>query len=171
MTAYQIAPDLDDDEALALYPIGPIDPTANPIATVHLASAAPMLAAAPLMLAALEIARIGANDIGPAGARAYVITTIEAAIAAATATPIPADLAQASDSHTCAVCRRPEADCSAAPYPDVIGDRGEGQAILTNHYTCPECGTDWQDEWSCAVDDDCPNCGARHISPHESQEN
>lgn len=39
-----------------------------------------------------------------------------------------------------------------------------------NHYTCPECGCDWTDEWSAMCDDDCPACGCRHIEPHDSEE-
>jgi len=27
-----------------------------------------------------------------------------------------------------------------------------------NHYLCPDCGTDWVDEWSCTCDDRCPIC-------------
>lgn len=26
-------------------------------------------------------------------------------------------------------------------------------------YTCAECGTHWNSEWSCTCDDDCPECG------------
>jgi hypothetical protein len=26
------------------------------------------------------------------------------------------------------------------------------------YYECP-CGCTWQDEWDCACDDDCPECG------------
>ena len=25
-------------------------------------------------------------------------------------------------------------------------------------YLCPECATEWTDEWSCACDDRCPTC-------------
>ena len=32
------------------------------------------------------------------------------------------------------------------------------------------CGSDWSGEWSCPCDDDCPHCGARHMSPHESDD-
>lgn len=39
-----------------------------------------------------------------------------------------------------------------------------------NHYTCERCGHDWEDEWSCQCDDDCPACGARHMSPHTCDE-
>lgn len=39
-----------------------------------------------------------------------------------------------------------------------------------NHYECDECGETWADEWSCTCDDDCPNCGARHVSPVDSQD-
>ena len=27
-----------------------------------------------------------------------------------------------------------------------------------NHYRCPECSTEWTDEWSCMCDDRCPEC-------------
>ncbi len=39
-----------------------------------------------------------------------------------------------------------------------------------NYYECPKCEYAWQDYWNCQVDDDCPHCGCRHISPMESQE-
>jgi hypothetical protein len=38
-------------------------------------------------------------------------------------------------------------------------------AWYRNHYHCGDCGTDWEDEWSCNCDDDCPSCGSRHWSP------
>jgi hypothetical protein len=28
----------------------------------------------------------------------------------------------------------------------------------------------WEDEWSCMSDDDCPQCGARHMSPYQSDD-
>lgn len=40
-------------------------------------------------------------------------------------------------------------------------------AWFLNYYTCDRCGGDWTDEWSCMCDDDCPDCGARHMSPHK----
>jgi len=43
-------------------------------------------------------------------------------------------------------------------------------AWFRNHYTCARCGKEWSDEWSAMCDDDCPRCGARHMSPHESIE-
>ena len=43
-------------------------------------------------------------------------------------------------------------------------------AWFLNYYTCDRCGDDWTDEWSCTCDDDCPNCGARHMSPDESDD-
>lgn len=39
-----------------------------------------------------------------------------------------------------------------------------------NHYECSECGTAWSDQWSCACNDECPQCGAGDIEPHESNE-
>jgi hypothetical protein len=41
-------------------------------------------------------------------------------------------------------------------------------AWFRNHYDCDRCGGDWTDEWSCTCDDDCPHCGARHMSPTDS---
>jgi hypothetical protein len=43
-------------------------------------------------------------------------------------------------------------------------------AWFLNYYTCDRCGEDWTDEWSCTCDDDCPNCGARHMSPDDSDD-
>jgi len=43
-------------------------------------------------------------------------------------------------------------------------------AWFLNHYECDRCGRDWTDEWSCMCDDDCPHCGARHMSPSESDD-
>lgn len=40
-----------------------------------------------------------------------------------------------------------------------------GKGVL-NEYTCPACGTEWESEWDCACDDDCPSCGLRAISPN-----
>lgn len=37
-----------------------------------------------------------------------------------------------------------------------------------NEYTCCHCGNAWKDEYDACPDDDCPRCGARHISPHTS---
>jgi len=42
--------------------------------------------------------------------------------------------------------------------------------IQTNHYTCPKCATEWQDDWNCACNDECPSCGLSDIEPHESQD-
>lgn len=39
-----------------------------------------------------------------------------------------------------------------------------------NHYQCDRCEFIWDDEWSCMCDDDCPSCGARHMSPCESDD-
>lgn len=49
------------------------------------------------------------------------------------------------------------------------GDDDNPSGIL-NHYTCYACAYEWSDEWDCGCDDDCPECGARHCSPHTSEE-
>lgn len=43
-------------------------------------------------------------------------------------------------------------------------------ALFRNHYRCARCNRPWTDEWSTTYDDDCPHCGARHMSPCESEE-
>ena len=43
-------------------------------------------------------------------------------------------------------------------------------AWFRNCYHCTRCNTCWTDEWSCTCDDDCPNCGARHWSPVQSDD-
>jgi len=43
-------------------------------------------------------------------------------------------------------------------------------AWFRNHYECARCGSYWTDEWSCTCDDDCPHCGARHMSPVDSED-
>jgi len=43
-------------------------------------------------------------------------------------------------------------------------------AWFANHYRCARCERTWRDEWSCMCDDDCPHCGARHMSPYVSED-
>ena len=38
-----------------------------------------------------------------------------------------------------------------------------------NHYKCERCGCEWMDEWSAMSDDDCPDCGYRHMTPFDSE--
>jgi predicted nucleic acid-binding Zn-ribbon protein len=43
-------------------------------------------------------------------------------------------------------------------------------AWYRNFYHCTDCGTAWDDEWSCCCDDECPNCGSRNWSPYASED-
>jgi hypothetical protein len=43
-------------------------------------------------------------------------------------------------------------------------------AWYCNYYKCARCDYEWQDEWSCTCDDDCPECGARHMTPYDSDD-
>lgn len=46
---------------------------------------------------------------------------------------------------------------------------GDPQTLkFRNHYECL-CGSVWWDDWSCIVDDDCPQCGL-NCSPSESED-
>jgi hypothetical protein len=42
--------------------------------------------------------------------------------------------------------------------------------MFENFYLCPRCDKEWQDEWDCQCDDDCPYCELRHISPYKSED-
>ena len=37
-------------------------------------------------------------------------------------------------------------------------------------YVCYECNKPFEDYWSSCVDSDCPDCGARNVSPFDSKE-
>jgi hypothetical protein len=43
-------------------------------------------------------------------------------------------------------------------------------AWYRNCYTCARCEYDWTDEWPCTCEDDCPECGARHMTPYDSND-
>jgi DNA-directed RNA polymerase subunit RPC12/RpoP len=42
--------------------------------------------------------------------------------------------------------------------------------LFRNFYRCASCGNTWRDVWSATCDDDCPHCGARHMSPYKSED-
>jgi DNA-directed RNA polymerase subunit RPC12/RpoP len=42
--------------------------------------------------------------------------------------------------------------------------------MFQNFYRCASCGHEWTDIWSATCDDDCPHCGARHMSPYKSED-
>jgi hypothetical protein len=52
----------------------------------------------------------------------------------------------------------------------VHDDYEQGTTWWTNHYRCPCCRHEWEDGWDAQVDDDCPNCGLRHISCYFSDD-
>lgn len=43
------------------------------------------------------------------------------------------------------------------------------ETCFHNFYYCPTCDVSWEDDWSCACDDDCPECGISY-SPEKSEE-
>ena len=43
-------------------------------------------------------------------------------------------------------------------------------AWFLNHYKCERCKGTWSDQWSCTCDDECPHCGARDMTPAESED-
>lgn len=40
--------------------------------------------------------------------------------------------------------------------------------LFLNFYQCPECGHDWTDHYPHQVDDTCPQCHCRNVSPYDS---
>lgn len=55
-------------------------------------------------------------------------------------------------------------------WPEANEDGREEERQFLNHYNCPSCAHEWSSEWSATCDDECPECGARHISPTTSEE-
>ena len=49
-----------------------------------------------------------------------------------------------------------------------IARESRAVAMFVNFYLCDRCGGVWRDVWSATCDDDCPHCGARHMSPYRS---
>ena len=45
-------------------------------------------------------------------------------------------------------------------------DADNGQ-WFRNFYTCPMCEFEWSDEWSRALDKDCPTCGT-DVTPYDT---
>jgi hypothetical protein len=43
-------------------------------------------------------------------------------------------------------------------------------AWYCNYYKCERCEYEWQDEWSCMCEDDCPDCGARHMTAYDADD-
>ena len=43
-------------------------------------------------------------------------------------------------------------------------------AWFLNLYKCDRCRRRWADEWSCMCDDECPHCGARDLTPYNSED-
>lgn len=48
--------------------------------------------------------------------------------------------------------------------------RPEPAPRYRNYYRCERCGHEWNDEWSCQCDDECPSCGARDMTPYRSED-
>jgi hypothetical protein len=54
--------------------------------------------------------------------------------------------------------------------PDELSTDSDGLPLrFVNSYHCEPCGESWDDEWSCACDDECPACGKAY-SPEESKD-
>lgn len=63
--------------------------------------------------------------------------------------------------------------CGAALESGQNGDCDECQEDapeFINHYKCYRCAHSWADQWTAQCDDDCPECGARHVSPFKSED-
>jgi hypothetical protein len=41
--------------------------------------------------------------------------------------------------------------------------------ICRNFYRCARCGHEWTQVWPNQCDGDCPQCGLRHIAPHNNE--
>lgn len=43
-------------------------------------------------------------------------------------------------------------------------DAEDEERLLNIEYRCPNCGHEWEEQWSCACDSECPKCGTQDIS-------
>ena len=64
----------------------------------------------------------------------------------------------------------PPASCERGRFEMNTDSGRECENIFVNYYRCDRCGHEWTDAWSCQCGDDCPNCGARHMSPYKSDD-
>lgn len=58
---------------------------------------------------------------------------------------------------------------SASTASDSDDSDDDGQWFI-NLFRCPSCDAEWHDEWSCIVNNDCPECEARDIEPYDSKQ-
>lgn len=52
----------------------------------------------------------------------------------------------------------------------MTGKAGRKVAWYRNMYQCSACGAEWEDEWSCTCDDECPNCSDSDYTPIDSED-
>jgi hypothetical protein len=43
-------------------------------------------------------------------------------------------------------------------------------AWFRNFYQCYRCDAEWDGNWSCMVDEECPNCEAKDIAPSDADD-
>lgn len=48
--------------------------------------------------------------------------------------------------------------------------QSEQERLLDIEYRCPNCGHEWTEQWSCACDSECANCGTPDITASEWEE-
>lgn len=63
-----------------------------------------------------------------------------------------------------------EAIAQALGEPIPAAQEEESEPLLNIHYHCPKCSHDWQEQWSCACDSECPECGESDIQASEWEE-
>lgn len=57
------------------------------------------------------------------------------------------------------------ADCFASlDAEDEETFNAEEERLLNIEYRCPKCRHEWQEQWSCACDSECPECGTKNIA-------
>src|SRR4051794_24312218 len=61
-------------------------------------------------------------------------------------------------------------DVEPDPARQLTGDINMLLCRMLNHYACPRCQYRWSDRWPGEVDNDCPQCGARHVDTYLTEE-
>lgn len=56
------------------------------------------------------------------------------------------------------------AELDAADQAAFDTNETKDEPMLDIEYGCPECGHEWQEQWTSACDSECPNCGTEDIT-------
>jgi hypothetical protein len=60
--------------------------------------------------------------------------------------------------------------CMHEGQADMCDDCRQDAPAVRNLFQCPICEHEWSDIWTSEAAEDCPNCGARNVTPYDTEE-